>query len=97
MNPINLITYKIINLIDKHLHQRKIKFFLKKILKKPKYILDIGAHKGNYSELFFKLYNNAHIVLFEPNFTLYKNLKKKFTKIKNLKVQNNGVGKKKKN
>jgi FkbM family methyltransferase len=96
MNPINLITYKIINLIDKHLHQRKIKFFLKKILKKPKYILDIGAHKGNYSELFFKLYNNAHIVLFEPNFTLYKNLKKKFTKINNVEIYNYGIGDKNK-
>jgi hypothetical protein len=57
MNFINFTTYNIINLIDKHLHQKKIKFFLKKILKKPEYILDIGACKGSYSELFFKLYN----------------------------------------
>lgn len=77
MNPINLITYNIINLIDKHLHQRNIKKFLKKILTKPTYIIDIGAHKGSYSKLFFKLYNNTRIVLFEPNLTLYKNLKKK--------------------
>jgi len=92
MNPINFITYNIINLIDKYLHHRKIKFFLKKILKKPKYILDIGAHKGSYSELFFKLYNNTHIVLFEPNFILYKNLKKKFNKINNIEIYNYGVG-----
>jgi len=88
MNPINFITYNIINLIDKYLHQKQIKFFLKKILKKPKYILDIGAHKGSYSELFIKLYNNTRIVLFEPNLTLYKKLKKKFDRINNIEIYN---------
>jgi len=92
MNPVNFITYNIINLIDKYLHQKQIKFFLKKILKKPKYILDIGAHKGSYSELFIKLYNNTRIVLFEPNLTLYKKLKKKFDKINNIEIYNYAIG-----
>jgi FkbM family methyltransferase len=96
MNFINFTTYNIINLIDKHLHQKKIKFFLKKILKKPEYILDIGACKGSYSELFFKLYNNTRIILFEPNFILYKRLKKKFNGIHNIEIYNYGIGDKNK-
>ena len=72
MNPINFFTYNIISLLDKHLHQRKIKFYLSKVLKNPKYILDIGAHKGFYSDLFLKLYSSVKIILFEPNLILYK-------------------------
>ena len=73
MNPINFFTYNIISLLDKHLHQRKIKFYLSKVLKNPNYILDIGAHKGFYSDLFLKLYSSVKIILFEPNLILYKN------------------------
>jgi FkbM family methyltransferase len=96
MNPINFFTYNIIRLLDKHLHQRKIKFYLSKVLKNPKYILDIGAHKGFYSDLFLKLYSSVKIILFEPNLILYKKLKKRFANNQNIKIYNFGIGDKNK-
>ena len=96
MNPINFFTYNIINLLDKNFHQKKIKFYLSKILKKPKYILDIGAHKGFYSDLFLKLYSSVKIILFEPNLVLCKKLKKKFNNNQNIKIYNLGIGDKNK-
>ena len=96
MNPINFFTYNIINLLDKHFHQRKIKFHLNKILKNPRYILDIGAHKGFYTDLFLKLYSKAEIILFEPNLILYKKLIIKFNNRKNIKIYNFGIGDKNK-
>ena len=96
MNPINFFTYNIISLLDKHLHQRKIKFYLSKVLKNPKYILDIGAHKGFYTDLFLKLYNGVKIILFEPNLILYKKLKKRFENNQNIKIYNFGIGDKNK-
>ena len=95
MNPINKISYSLIELIDKYIHRKKILFFLKKIIKKPKYILDIGAHKGNYTDLFLHLNTNLKIILFEPNIYLYKKLLKKYKNNNNLKILNLGIGEKK--
>ena len=44
-----------------------------------KNIIDIGAHKGLYSELLLKHYPNANFYLFEPQKNLYKNLTEKFS------------------
>ena len=95
MNPIKKISYFIIELIDKKIHRKRIVFYLNKILNKPKIILDIGAHKGIYTDLFLNFNNTANIYLFEPNIYLYKNLVVKYKKFKNLKIYNFGLGEKK--
>lgn len=92
MNLINYLTYNTIRLIDKYIHQKKIIFYLYKILKKPKYILDIGAHNGTYSDLFMQYYTYSKFFLFEPNIDLYKKLKIKYKHKKNIKLYNYGIG-----
>lgn len=94
MKIINKISYRSIELIDKYIHKKKIIFYLEKILKKPKYIIDVGAHKGSYTDLFLIFNKNLKLVLFEPNIYLYKKLQKKYKNKKNLKIFNNGIGEK---
>tara|TARA_B100001778_G_scaffold331816_1_gene336930 strand:- start:294 stop:1094 length:801 start_codon:yes stop_codon:yes gene_type:complete len=55
-----------------------------------KNIIDIGAHKGVYSELLLKHYPNAEYYLFEPQTNLYENLIKKFNN-KNFHIFNFGL------
>jgi FkbM family methyltransferase len=97
MNPINKISYHIIELIDKYIHRKNINFYLNKILKKPKYILDIGAHKGSYTDLFLGFNKSAKVFLFEPNIYLFKNLKIKYKRNKNIKILNIGIGERQSN
>ena len=94
MKLINKIAYRSIELIDKYIHKRKIIFYLEKILKKPKYIIDVGAHKGSYTDLFLIFNKNLKLVLFEPYIYLYEKLLKKYKNKKNLKIFNNGIGEK---
>lgn len=94
MKLINKISYHIIELIDKHIHRKKVIALLNKILVKPKYILDIGAHKGSYTDQFLNFNRNANIILFEPNIYLYKKLLIKYKNKKNIKILNYGVGEK---
>ena len=94
MKIINKISYRSIELIDKYIHKKKIIFYLEKILKKPKYIIDVGAHKGSYTDLFLIFNKNLKLVLFEPNIYLYKKLLKKYKNKKNLKIFNNKIEKK---
>ena len=82
MNLVNKISYHIIELIDKHIHRKKIIALLNQILVKPKYILDIGAHKGSYTDQFLNFNKSANITLFEPNIYLYEQLLIKYKKKK---------------
>ena len=94
MNLINIISYHTIQLIDKIVHRKRITSALKKVLYKPKNILDIGAHKGIYTDLFLTFNKKLNITLFEPNIYLYNSLLLKYKKQKNLKVYNFGLGEK---
>ena len=78
MNIIKKFSYLAIELIDKHIHRKKISFYLNKILKKPGYIVDVGAHKGTYTDMFQISFKNSNIILFEPNINLYKELISKY-------------------
>ena len=94
MNIIKKFSYFTIELIDKLIHRKKISNNLSKLLKKPKFILDIGAHKGIYTDMFLNLFSNQKIILFEPNIYLYKKLILKYKKKKNVKIFNYGIGEK---
>lgn len=82
------------DLVDTYYHQKKIiNFFLKRniILKT---LFDVGAHKGNYSNLFLNNYKNLKINLYEPQKKFFKILKKRFCKKKNIKIFNFGISNK---
>jgi FkbM family methyltransferase len=61
-------------------------------------IFDIGAHKGEYTDLLLKTFYNFHYFLFEPQEKLYLYLKRKYKKYPNIKIYNialsnkNGIG-----
>jgi FkbM family methyltransferase len=65
----------VINLIDLHNKSKIIKFFKDAFNNKVLNILDIGAHKGETIDLFYKNFNVSKIYSFEPNINLFKILK----------------------
>lgn len=94
MNFIKKISYFIIEFIDKNIHQKKIIFCLNQIINRPKIIVDVGAHKGNYTDIFLSLSKKSKFFLFEPNIYLYRNLLSKYKYQKNIKIYNYGLGEK---
>tara|TARA_B100001093_G_C26772925_1_gene991004 strand:+ start:497 stop:1195 length:699 start_codon:yes stop_codon:yes gene_type:complete len=80
------ILTKIINFIDENYHQKKINQILKKI--KIDNVVDIGAHKGEFLYNIMKIKNRINIYSFEPQIEICNQLKKKFKKIKNVKISN---------
>tara|TARA_S200000501_G_scaffold361755_1_gene390403 strand:+ start:2332 stop:3027 length:696 start_codon:yes stop_codon:yes gene_type:complete len=66
----------IIDLIDKYYHQKKINNFL--IGLNLKRIFDVGAHKGEFLENILSLKKKSVIYCFEPQSSIFKNLKSKF-------------------
>ena len=94
MKYIFLLAY---NFLEDFFHLKRIKNFLKKnIFLKTPTIIDVGAHKGKLTRMFFDLYNDAKIYCFEPNKRLIKIIKKNNNK-KNLVACNYALGEKKKN
>ena len=65
------------DLIDKLVHQKKIISFFKKIKIKIKKLIDVGSHKGLYTDLFLQNYKIKKIIMFEPQVKIFNYLKKK--------------------
>ena len=65
------------SLVEKYIHFKRIEIFLKNnaTFKKP-VIFDVGAYKGDTVKLFSKIFNQAKIFYFEPNFNSFKILLK---------------------
>lgn len=88
---IKIILDIVIRIID-YPNKLKVLFFFKKNLgKKVLNIIDIGAHKGETIDFFFKNFNINKIISFEPNHKLYQNLKNKYLN-KKISIFNYGVG-----
>ena len=87
MNYIKKIAIYLFDLIDKYIHQKNI---LKNI-KKEKLIIntfiDIGAHKGKYTDLFINNYKIRNIYMFEPQSIMFNYIKKKYRNNKIIKSQ----------
>ena len=56
----------IFDILDKYLHQKRIKMFFKSQNTNLNFCIDVGAHNGFYSDLILKINNRAKIYLFEP-------------------------------
>lgn len=67
-------------------HQANIFNYLKKI--KLDSIIDIGAHKGDFSRKFMNDENIKNFFLFEPQLKFYKYLLNKFKNNKKIKIYN---------
>ena len=96
-----LKVYNIIyRFIDKYYHQKKILKYLKDLKKKKliesyDQIFDVGAHTGEYTELFLKLNKLVKIQAFEPLKKIYNALVNKFKDNENIICRNIAIGEKK--
>ena len=94
LNTLKKIAIFIFDLIDKFVHQRNIL----KCIKKEKLIIntfiDIGAHKGKYTDLFTNNFNIKNVYMFEPQLTLFKYIKKKYKSLKIINIFNYGISNK---
>ena len=91
MSIIKLFAIFLFNIIDKFIHQRKILRELKKVIFKVDLFIDVGAHKGSYTDLILKNFQTKNIYMFEPQKKIYNFSKKKYRKFKNIKIFNTAV------
>ena len=85
----------IIDLIDKHYHQRNINKILLKL--KLKTVFDIGAHKGEFSSSLLDSIKSLKIYAFEPQSEIFIETKKKYKNSKNIFLYNKAISNKNKN
>ena len=95
MKILKLIAILFFDLIDKYYHQRRIINFIKNQNFNIKVFLDIGSHKGTYTDLILNNFKNCKSYLFEPQKHIFKFLKKKYKKKKNIHIFNYALSNKK--
>jgi len=81
-----------INLVDYPNKLKTLNFFRDKLKKKDLSIIDIGSHKGETIDFFYKNFNIRQLSAFEPNKKLFESLRDKYKKRKNIIIYNYGVG-----
>ena len=72
MKLIRLLAIFFFDILDKFIHQKKIILFLKKKKIKIKFFIDVGAHKGSYTDLVLKNFKVEKIFMFEPQKKILK-------------------------
>lgn len=82
------------DIIDKFFHQPKILNYLKKNFKYLNSFIDIGSHKGTYTDLILKNFPVNKIYMFEPQKKIFRFIKNKYKKNSNIKIFNNAVSNK---
>ncbi len=84
------------DIIDKYIHQKKILNHFRKKKIKIKNFIDVGSHKGTYSDLFLKNFDIKKAFLFEPQEKIYVFLKKKYKNNIRVKILNKAISNKNK-
>ena len=82
------------DIIDKFIHQKSIINFFKKREITISNFIDVGSHKGLYTDLFLKNYKIKKVIMFEPQIEIFNFLKKKYLKDKRIKIYNRAVSNK---
>tara|TARA_B100000767_G_C19709887_1_gene512279 strand:+ start:637 stop:1353 length:717 start_codon:yes stop_codon:yes gene_type:complete len=95
MKLLKIIAVILFDLIDIYIHQKRIINFFhnRKIL--INYFVDVGAHKGSYTELILSSNKKCKIMMFEPQKKYFNIIEKKFKKFNSIKVFNSAVSYKK--
>jgi len=91
---IKLFAIFIFDIIDKYFHQKRIISFLKKINLDINFFIDVGSHKGTYTDLILSHFEDCKILMFEPQNDLFKFIKKKYKRNKKIFIYNNAVSNK---
>ena len=69
----NLMTF----LVDLNHKKKIVSFFKTKLKNNPINIIDVGAHKGETIDIFYKNFNISKIFAFEANPLMFGKIKKK--------------------
>ena len=77
MKLLEKIAILFFDIIDKHIHQKRILKFLKQNSKNIEIFFDIGSHKGSYTDLIINNFSTSKIIMAEPQKNIYKYIKKK--------------------
>ncbi len=77
MKILKIIAIEFFNFIDKFIHRPKILKVLKQKIKNINIFVDIGAHKGTYTDLIINNFDVKKAVMFEPQEYFFNFLKKK--------------------
>ena len=78
MKALEIMAIKFFNFIDKFIHQPRILKILKSKIKSINVYVDIGAHKGTYTDLIINNFETKKILMFEPQDIIFNYLKKKY-------------------
>ena len=97
MNSLKNLAIIFFDLIDKYFHQKRIINFLKIYLKDINIFLDIGSHKGTYTDLILKnLLVTEKLILIEPQKNIFYFIKNKYKNKKKVNIYNNAISNKEK-
>ena len=91
MKLFELIAILFFDLLDKFFHQPRILGILKKKINEIDVFLDIGAHKGTYTDLVINNFKTKKILMFEPQEDIFNYLKKKYENKNNIFVINKAL------
>ena len=83
---IKYLTIFLVNILDKYIHQTKLKKIFLNLNSDIKNIMDIGCHEGDYSVLLKNVFKNCYIHAFEPNILLKPKIKMKNVLKNNFKI-----------
>jgi len=91
MKLFEFIAILFFDLLDKFFHQRRILGILKKKINEIDVFLDIGAHKGTYTDLVINNFKAKKVLMFEPQEDIFNYLKKKYKNKNNIFVINKAL------
>ena len=95
MKMFEIMAVKFFNFIDKFIHQIRILKILKKKVKFIEIYIDVGAHKGTYTDLVINNFKVKKALMFEPQDNIFNYLKKKYENNKNIIIFNKALSEKK--
>jgi len=86
------IIQKIIDINENLIFYPKLKaFYQKRLTSKAPTIFDVGCNKGQSIDFFLKINKNCKFYAFEPNLTLFENLKENYKNNSNIIFYNLGI------
>ena len=95
MKMFEIMAVKFFNFIDKFIHQIRILKILKTKVKSIEIYIDVGAHKGTYTDLVINNFKVKKGLMFEPQDNIFNYLKKKYENNKNIIIFNKALSEKK--
>ncbi len=79
------------NFIDNYIHQKRILYFLKKNKVSLQTFIDVGAHKGSYTDFLRNNFKIKKAYLFEPQKKIFMHIKKKYKNNRNIQTYDSAV------